>query len=177
MELIDPNAGGPFDDAFLADLPYSPEVLFLDRLLSVDATASRVVCRMPTDVPLPLTDSQRADPVRHPRHVAGAIMVHASGMLGFVHAYHLLDVRHRDGWIGYGTHLNRVVFRKLVSPGEPIVAYCTATRVRRGKTRHFVRYSFEYYHEGKLCYEGDQSAFWVNTLVDPQAAAELASMA
>jgi hypothetical protein len=40
-------------------------------------------------------------------------------MLGFVHAYHVVGLRHRAGWIGYGTHLHSAVFRKLVEPGGP----------------------------------------------------------
>lgn len=75
-----------FDEAFLADLPYSPEVLFFDAILAIDADKRSVVCRMPTHADLPITRSQRAHPKRHPRHVAGAVMVHATGMLGFVHA-------------------------------------------------------------------------------------------
>jgi hypothetical protein len=153
------------DDAeFMADLPYDPEVLFFDELLEIDRAKSRIRCRMPTDRPMPFVASQRVHPVLHPRHVAGAVMVHATGMLGFVHAYYLLGLRHGDGWIGYGTHIHRVVFRKLVPPGEPIEAVCEATRARLGKSRHFIRYRFEYRHQGDVCYEGDQSAVWM--LVD-----------
>ena len=156
-----PTAPCDFDADFLADLPYDPEVLFFDKLLAIDAEKSLVVCRMPTDVPLPLTTSQRAHPVRHPRHVAGAVMVHATGMLGFVHAYYLMGLRHRDGWVGYGTHIHRVVFRKLVPPGTPIEASCVTTKIRKGRTRWLIRYAFEFRHEGALCYEGDQSAVWM----------------
>ena len=150
-----------FDEAFLADCPYDPEVLFVDRIEEIDAARSMVRCRMPTDRPLPLTSSQRVHPVRHPRHVAGAIMLHATGMIGFVHAYYLLGLRHSDGWIGYGTHLHKGVFRKLVEPGTPIDATCIATKLRIGTSRHLVRYSFEFRHEGQVCYEGDQSAVWM----------------
>src|SRR5262245_53097263 len=131
------------DGAFLADLPYDPEVLFFDELLEIDAEKSRIVCRMPTDQPMPFVSAQRAHPVLHPRHVAGAVMVHATGMLGFIHAYYLLGLRHREGWIGYGTHIHRVVFRKLVEPGPPIDAPCIATRSRIGAQRHLIRYRFE----------------------------------
>ena len=155
-------SSGPaaFDAAFLADLPYDPEVLLFDQLVSVDPEASRVRCRMPTDRPIPFTIHQRAHEARHPRHVAGAAMIHATGMLGFVHAYYLLGLRHADGWIGYGTHIHGATFRKLVSPGAPIDCTCTATKVRLGRTRHVVRYSFEFVHEGGVCYQGDQSAVW-----------------
>lgn len=157
-ELVTPCA---FDEAFLADLPYDPSVLLFDRVLELDASASRVRCRMPTDVPLPFTDQQRAHPVRHPRHVAGAVMVHATGMLGFVHAYYLLGLRHHEGWVGYGASMHEVSFRQLVSPGAPIEATCVATKLRLGRTRHVVRYAFTFVHEGKVCYEGAQSAFWL----------------
>ncbi|MFT3776447.1 MAG: hypothetical protein QM820_64730 [Minicystis sp.] len=149
------------DPEFMADLPYDPEVLFFDELIELDQEKSRIRCRMPTPEDLPFTRSQRAHPVFHPRHVAGAVMVHATGMLGFVHAYHVLGLRHRDGWIGYGTHIHKVVFRKLVQPGMPILADCQATRTRAGKTRYFVRYRFEFRHEGALCYEGEQTAVWL----------------
>jgi len=152
------------DPEFLADLPYDPEVLFFDELLEVDREKSLVRCSMPTPEDLPLTRSQRVHPVLHPRHVAGAVMVHATGMLGFVHAYHVLGLRHRDGWIGYGTHIHKVVFRKLVTPGTPIEATCQSTRARLGKRRHLVRYRFELRHEGAICYEGEQTAVWM--LVD-----------
>jgi hypothetical protein len=165
--VVDKHAPFPrrFEDAFLADLPYDPEVLFFDELLEVDPEKNLIRCRMPTDRPLPFTSSQRAHAVRHPSHVAGAVMVHATGMLGFIHAYYILGLRHAAGWVGYGTHIHRVVFRKLVSPGSPIEARCIATRSRIGQKRHFIRYSFEFRHEGEVCYEGDQSAVWL--LVDP----------
>lgn len=150
------------DPTFLADLPYDPSVLFFDELSEMDAESHRIVCRMPTDAPLPITSAQRAHPLRHPRHVAGAVMVHATGMLGFIHAYYVLGLRHSEGWIGYGTHVHRLVFRKLVVPGPaPIVATCNVTKRRIGKSRCFLRYSFEFRHEGQVCYEGDQSAMWL----------------
>jgi hypothetical protein len=156
-----PSAPCEFDRPFLADLPYDPSVLMFDRILELAPDHNRVACRMPTDQPIPFTLQQRADPERHPRHVAGAALVHATGMLGFVHAYYLLGVRHADGWIGYGTHIHKAVFRKLVPPGTPIEATCTATRLRLGRARHVIRYAFEFRHQGELCYEGDQSAIWM----------------
>jgi hypothetical protein len=150
------------DAAFLADLPYDPSVLFFDELSAVERDGDLLRCRMPTAQALPITSAQRTHPLRHPHHVAGAVMVHATGMLGFVHAYYVLGLRHHEGWIGYGTHIHRVVFRKLVQPGpSPIEATLTITKKRIGKARCFLRYGFEFRHEGQLCYEGDQSAMWL----------------
>jgi hypothetical protein len=152
----------PFEPAFLDDLPYDPDVLLFDAILELDRDASRVVCRMPTTDSMPLTRHQRVDAVRHPRHVSGGLLVHATGMLGFIHAYHVLGLRHREGWVGYGTHIHSATFRKLVPPGSPIEATCRATKVRSGRARHVVRYDFRFLHEGDTCYEGDQTAMWMN---------------
>jgi hypothetical protein len=153
----------PFEAAFLDDLPYDPSALFLDGIEELDRETSRIVCRMPTHDALPLTIAQRAHDVRHPRHVSGGLLVHVTGMLGFVHAYHLEELRHRDGWIGYGTHIQKAVFRKLVPPGSPISCACRQTRIRRGKRRIFSTYRFELTHEGELAYESEQSAMWMRT--------------
>jgi hypothetical protein len=103
-------------------------------------------------------------------------MVHATGMLGFIHAYYLLGLRHKEGWIGYGTHMHRVVFRKLVSPGSPIEATCEATRSRIGKVRHMIRYAFEFRHEGAICYEGEQTAVWLHVSGDAPLPVEVGGM-
>ena len=87
----------PLDPAFVDDCPYGPGGLLLDELLEVDRDRSRVVVRMPTHAELPLTREQRAHPLYHPRHVSGGLMVHMTGMVGFVHAYYVLDLRHADG--------------------------------------------------------------------------------
>lgn len=154
------NLPAPFDDAFLADCPYDPEVLLVDELLEVDREKSLVRCAWHTHPDMPITRSQRSHPVRHPSHVAGALMVQASGMLGFVHAYHILDVRHADGWVGFGTHMHDVKFSKLVAPGEVIDCRCQAIRLRIGKLRHFIRYAFEFRVDNDLCYKSEQSAMW-----------------
>src|SRR5439155_18280564 len=136
--------GMPLDPAFVADCPYAPEGLLIDELLLVDAAASLVRARMPTSEELPLTRTQRAHPVLHPRHVSGGLMVHMPGMMGFVHAYYVLDLRHAHGWIGYGAKIHSARFKALARVGaaEPLVLECRAQQVRRGDTSVFARYSF-----------------------------------
>jgi len=152
-----------FDQAFLDDLPYEPRALLLDRIESFDEGSRTIVCRMPTDVPMPFTDAQRTHPVKHPHHVSGAAMVHVTGMLGFVHVYYMLGLRHADGWTGYGTHVHRAVFRKLVPPGKPLLCSCRELRARFMGERIFVTYEFAYRHEGDVAYESKQSAMWIKT--------------
>jgi hypothetical protein len=156
-----PRTPCPFEESFPAPLPYDPEVLLFDQILEIDPARGLVACRMPVHAELPLTRSQRAHPVRHPRHVNGGLVIHATGMLGLVHAYYLLGLSFEDGWVGYGTHIHRGVFRNMIVPGEPVVATAQSKRARHGKLRHFVRYDLEFRQGGALCYEGDQSALWV----------------
>jgi acyl-CoA thioesterase FadM len=146
---------------FIADCPYGPGGLLLDALLEVDRDASRVRVRMPTHDDLPLTREQRVHEVRHPRHVSGGLMVHMTGMVGFVHAYHVLDLRHHEGWIGYGGRIHQAKFRALARPGVPLEITCTATKVRRGASRIVARYDFRFEQAGTLVYEGDQTAMWL----------------
>ena len=167
------EAVAPLDPAFVADCPYGPDGLLLDAILEVDRVAGRVRARMPTHDLLPLTREQRAHPIKHPRHVAGGLMVHMTGMIGFVHAYYVLDLRHADGWIGYGGRIHSARFKALAIPGEPLELECTATTMRRGATRIVARYDMRFTQRGTLVYEGDQTAMWLK--VDENAPPDLAA--
>ena len=149
------------DPEFVADCPYGPGAILIDEILEVDRAAGAVVARMPTRPDHPLTREQRADPVRHPRHVSGALMVHATGMLGFVHAYYVLDLRHADGWIGYGGRIYDARFMTLAKMGAPLELRLDATKVRRTDDRVFGRYRFRFTQEQTVVYEGDQAAMWI----------------
>ena len=132
----------------------------IDEVLEVDRDASRVRVRMPTDGDLPITDTQRSHPTRHPAHVAGGLMVHMTGMVGFVHAYYVLDLRHADGWIGYGVAIHTARFIALASPGTPLILEGRATRVRNLRGQKFARYAFRFTQGETVVYEGDQTAVW-----------------
>jgi hypothetical protein len=148
------------DPDFVADCPYAPEAILFDQIMDVDRAAGRLVARMPTHDRLPLTELQRAHPVRHPLHVSGAVMVHLTGMLGFAHAYYLLGLRHADGWIGYGTHIQSARYGRLATIGPPLVLDCRATQVRRIRGSIYVRYAFRFEQEGDVVYESEQGAVW-----------------
>src|SRR5215813_5187860 len=148
------------DPAFVADCPYGPGGLLIDDIVLVDRDASRIAATMRTTEDLPLTRDQRAHPERHPRHVAGALMIHATGMLGFAHAYFVLDLRHADGWVGYGTQIHEARFRKMARIGPPMLLTCTATSIRRIRGAIVGRYTFRFEQEGEVVYTGDQTAMF-----------------
>jgi hypothetical protein len=148
------------DPGFVADCPYTPEAILLDEILEVDRDGSRVVARMPTRHDLPLTVHQRVHPRRHPLHVAAGVMVHLTGMLGYAHAYFVLDLRRADGWIGFGTNIENARFGRLVAVGPPLHAECRATRVRRLRENLYVKYAFRFEQEGVVVYESRQAAVW-----------------
>lgn len=151
----------PLDPEFLADSPYAPEGMFIDEILLCDREASRVVCRMPTHEDLPITRSQRADPVRHPRHVSGGLMVHVSGIVGLAHAYYVLDLRHADGWTGYGARARNLRFKSLARVGPPLEIDCVATQVKRTTKSLVAVYRFVMAQEDTVVYESEQTAFFM----------------
>lgn len=148
------------DPQLVADSPYLPEALLIDEIVSIDPATSTVVARMPTHEGLPITRDQRVDPVRHPHHVSGGLMVHATGIMGFVHAYYLLELRAADGWAGFGTHIHEARFRRMGTLGEPMLLSATATQVRRIRGTIVARYRFEFRQAGDLVYTGDQTAMF-----------------
>ena len=150
----------PLDQDFIDDCPYGPEGQLIDEVLLVDIEGSLVRARMPTREELPITRTQRAHPTRHPRHVSGGLMVHMTGIVGFVHSYYVLGLRHRDGWIGYGARIHHARFHALAAPGEPLVLECKAKQLRRGDVRVLGRYDLRFFQGEKLVYEGDQTAWW-----------------
>lgn len=148
------------DPAMVADCPYLPEGQLIDDVLEVDMAKSLVVCRMPTHKDLPITRTQRVHPVRHPPHVSGGLMVHATGVVGHAHAYLVLGLRHMEGWLGFGARIHNARFHSVGHLGPPLILKGWATSVRQGSTRVLARYSFEFLQEGRLVYEGDQTALW-----------------
>jgi 3-hydroxymyristoyl/3-hydroxydecanoyl-(acyl carrier protein) dehydratase len=151
----------PLDPAFVADCPYGPGGLLIDDILEIDASRNFVKARMPAHEDLPLTREQRVHPVRHPRHVSGGLMVHMTGMVGFVHSYYVLGLRHADGWVGYGAKIYSARFRALARPGDPLILEGKATQVRRGEVNIFAKYEFRFLQGETLVYEGEQSAMWM----------------
>jgi hypothetical protein len=81
-------------------------------------------------------------------------------MLGYAHAYYVLDLRQADGWIGFGTNIQEARFGRLVSVGPPLRAECTGTRVRRLRENLYVTYAFRFEQEGVVVYESRQAAVW-----------------
>ena len=148
------------DPGFVADCPYAPEAILMDEILEVDREAGRVVASMPTREDLPLTVHQRVDSERHPLHVAAGVMVHLTGMLGYAHAYFVLDLRKDDGWIGFGTNIQEARFGRLVTIGPPLRAECRGTHVRRLRENLYVKYAFRFEQEGTVVYESRQAAVW-----------------
>ncbi len=160
----------PLDPEFVADCPYGPGGFLIDEILEIDAEKHVVRALMNTHEDLPLTREQRAHPVRHPRHVSGGLMVHMTGMLGFVHAYYVLGLKHKDGWIGYGGRIHDAKFKALAKPGEPLVLEGKVTQIRKSDRSVFARYEFKFFQGETLVYTGEQSAMWMK--VDASGAAQ-----
>ncbi|MCC7536380.1 MAG: hypothetical protein IT379_09210 [Deltaproteobacteria bacterium] len=166
----------PLDPEFVADCPYGPDGVLLEEILEVDVPNSRVVALMPTHDELPITRSQRAHPVRHPRHVSGGLMVHMTGIMGFVHAYYVLGLRHADGWVGYGARIHDAKFAAVAKPGAPMVLEVRAKKVTRGNTRVVARYDLRMTQGDTVVYTGDQSALFFLVGADAETAQALPAL-
>lgn len=158
----------PLDPDFVADSSYGPGGILLDEVILVDPENQRVAATMPTSADLPLTREQRAHPLFHPRHVSGGLMVHMTGMIATVHAYYVLGLRHRDGWVGYGAKINSARFKALAPPGEPLVLECVAKQLRQTPKTVLARYDFVFKQGDTLIYEGDQTALWTKITAPPE---------
>lgn len=157
----------PLDPDFIADCSYGPGGILIDEILLVDAENQRVAARMPTSADLPLTREQRAHPLYHPRHVSGGLMVHMTGMIATVHAYYVLGLRHKEGWVGYGAKINSARFKALAPPGEPLVLECVAKQLRQTPKSVLARYDFVFKQGDTRIYEGDQTALWTKVTAPP----------
>jgi hypothetical protein len=151
----------PLDPEFVADCPYAPQGFLIDEILEIDALNDFVKARVPTSEDLPITREQRVHPERHPRHVSGGLLVHLTGMLGFVHAYYVLGLKHKEGWIGYGGHIHHARFHALASIGPPLILTATMTQSRRRERTLVAKYSFRFLQSETLVYSGEQSAMWM----------------
>jgi hypothetical protein len=152
----------PLEPAFLDDCFYGPDAVLIDEILDVDRERGTVRARMPTPATLPLVRDQRGDPRKHPPHVAAALIVHATGIVGFAHAYYVLGMRHADGWVGFGTHIHQARFRAMAEIGPPLIIVCEPIQSRRFAGNLFVRYKFTF-TQGEaetVVYESEQSAVW-----------------
>jgi hypothetical protein len=155
------------DPKFVADCPYGPGGLLIDDVLEVNTEQSMVRVQMPAHAELPLTREQKNHPVLHPPHVSGGLMVHMTGMVGFVHAYYVFDLRHADGWVGYGVRIHHARFHNLGQiAAEPLVLKGWCTHSRKSPAKILARYSFEFTQGSKLIYEGDQTALWTKLATD-----------
>jgi hypothetical protein len=160
--ITDKNHAEPLDAEFLADCPYQPAAVMLDEIVEIDKERGLVRARMSTRPDLPLTRFQRVDPVRHPHHVNGGLLVHLTGMLGFVHAYHVLGLRYREGWIGVGALINKARYPNMALIGKPLELMLKATHVREGNKKKVVTYEFLFTQDENIVYESNQTAMWMH---------------
>ena len=156
----------PLEEAFLADCPYGPGGVIFDEILEVDREAGRLVASMPSHADLPIINTQRVHPERHPQHISGGLMVHVTGTLGFAHAYYVLDLRHADGWIGYGGRIYDGWFASMGEMGPRLRLEIQSKKVRRLGDKLFARYDLLFTQEDRIVYKGDHSAMFLRIGAD-----------
>jgi hypothetical protein len=149
----------PFPEDFEQESLYAPSHWYVHDVLEIDPEARRVVGLIDTTRLGELVTAQRPWPGHEP-HLPGAIAIQVTGTLGNLHAVYVLGLRPTQGWVGYGTHVNRARFWRMGLIGPPILAIATAQRARQMRGTWFVEYSFRFEQQGEVVYESEQSAAW-----------------
>lgn len=152
-------------ERFLETFLYAEEGFLVDAIQRIDAEARTIEAVLDTRRPLPITAAQRVD-ARHPAHVSGAELLHATGSLGCLHAWFFHGVRWDEGWTGFGNRVHRADFKRLARVGPPLRMTSRETRAREGAKRILVRYEFHFWQRPRpdadeaLVYYGDQTAMF-----------------
>ena len=94
-------------------------------------------------------------------------MVHMTGMVGFVHAYYVLGLKHKDGWIGYG---GRIYDAQVPRPRQAGRAAHPRGQGHAGPPQRerasSPGTSSEFFQGETLVYTGEQSAMWMRVAKD-----------
>lgn len=157
----DPAEMRRFLDSFL----YDEHGFLIDEVTRLDPAAKAAEAILDTTRALPVTAAQRVD-ARHPAHVSGAEIVHATGSLGCLHAWFFHGVRWDEGWTGFGNRIHRADFKHLARVGPPLRMESRETRSRVGEKRILIRYEFHFWQRPRpdapesLVYYGDQTAMF-----------------
>jgi len=159
----------PLDPEVLADCPYGPGGVLVDEVLEVDVEGRRLSARMPVSAELPLTSAQRVHPQLHPPHVAAGLMVHVTGILGYLHLYYIEGLRHRDGWSGFGVRIHGARFTRVAHLDAPLHLEVECRGVRRMGDKMFSRYAYRFSQDGLPFYQSEQSAVWTRVQLGASA--------
>ena len=147
-------------DRFLDSFLYREEAFLIDEIVSIDPDANAIHARLDTLRDLPFAALQRTHD-GHPAHVAAGEILMATGSLGCLHAWCFHGCRWDEGWAGFGNRIHRADFKEIVRRGPPLELHSHETRTRTGTSRIVIRYAFEFRQEGRLAYQGDQTAMFV----------------
>lgn len=149
----------PIPQDFEQECLYSPSHWYVHDVLEIDTEAHRVVEVVDTTRLGDLVAAQRPWPGHEP-HLPGAVAIQVTGTLGNLHAVYVLGLRPTQGWVGFGTHVNRARFWRMGLIGPPVLAIAIAQRRRQMRGTWFVEYSFRFEQMGEVIYESEQSAAW-----------------
>ena len=149
----------PIPDDFEQESLYTRDAWFIHDVLEIDRSGNRVVGVLDTTRIGAFVDAQRPWP-GHEKHLPGAVVIQMTGTLGQLHAVYVLGLRPTEGWVGFGTHLEKATFRGMGRIGPPVQATLHAERVRKVRGTWFVSYAFTFEQEGNRLYESQQTAAW-----------------
>ncbi len=162
---------GPYDPhemrLFLDTFHYAEEAFLIDEITELDVRRREVRARMDTNRFLPFAQYQRVRP-GHPGHVSGSEIIMATANLGCLHAWFFHGCRWSEGWVAFGTRIQKAEFKNLALVGPPLELRSREVRSRVGQNRITIRFEFEFSQEGGTVYFGDQTATLLKYSARPQ---------
>ena len=152
---------GPYDPdemrLFLDTFHYGEEAFLIDEITELDVRKRQARARMDTNRFLPFARYQRVRP-GHPGHVSGSEIIMATANLGCLHAWFFHGCRWSEGWVAFGTRIQKAEFKNLALVGPPLELRSREIRSRVGPNRTTIRFEFEFSQKGNPVYLGDQTA-------------------
>jgi len=142
---------------FLDTFHYGEEAFLIDEIAKLDARRRAVQAYMDTNRYLPLAQYQRVRP-GHPSHVSGSEIIMATANLGCLHAWFFHGCRWDEGWVAFGSRIQRAEFKNLALVGPPLELGSREVKSRIGPNRATIWFEYEFSQEGRLVYFGDQTA-------------------
>jgi hypothetical protein len=148
-------------DLFLKGHFYKPEAFLISEILIADREMRKIEAVSNPDMKWLVAPYQQGDETWHPRHVSGADLLMLTSSLGCLHAYFFHDIRWEEGWVGFGSRIEKAEFKGLAKTSEPLYLESTEIRGRRGEKNAVFDFEFTFRQGGKVVYTSKQTAMFV----------------
>lgn len=140
---------------------YKPEAFLIHEILSADIETGQIVAKCRANTSWLIAPFQREKVPYHPLHISGGDLVMLTASLGSLHAYFFHQCKWKNGWVGFGSRMEKVEFHNLAHVTQELDLYSSELKVRRGSKRTLITFSFRFEQNKKVIYTSQQTALFV----------------